>query len=439
MRMLLALVCISAIVHSAPLLAGQKPGTAVLVAAGDVEWSGRGGGRPAAKSGGVVYDDEGKELVQGGWQPIPRFLTPADITRLRAQNDPLIARLDSIRRDQASANARAYGTTPEHLGDPSRGRQVFSIDFDSAGEWARDPFQKIGALFRSADIGFVNLETPLSDRPYLIAGLFRTPTAFAEGMKGAGITVASIANNHSLDAERQGLIDTRDALLRAGIAGVGGGENLEEARKPVILERNGVRFAFLAYTQYVNNTTGSAWDGATGFAGPENAGVAPMDPAIIKEDIGRVRARADHVILSFHWDIYSFDPAKNHYLHPRAVAFAHEMIDAGADVILGHHPHFVRAVEVYRGKPILYSMSHLIFSLSYPRWKDNYVARLTFSKGRVEMLELLPVAGIGRDVTQPYLLQGERAHALLRLLQELSSELGTSIDVVGDKGVVRLR
>ncbi len=397
----------------------QRTQVVTLVAAGDVEWSGTNLG----SSGSIVMDNEGRTLLEGGWQPIPRFLSNERMAELAAAGSPLVTRITKEREE-------AYGASREHLSTTYAQLKAHDLDFASTEEWARFPFQKIAPVFRAADIAFVNLESPLSDRAHR-TGIFRTPTAFADGLQFAGIDVVSTANNHALDTGRQGLFDTKAALIQAGMAPFGSGENLEDARRPAVVERNGVTFAFLAYAQYENS-------GTIGFATPDRAGVVPLDPDIIKEDIARVRSEVDHVILSFHWDIYHFDVSRSHELHPRAVEFAHEMIDAGADAILGHHPHVPRAVEVYRGRPIFYSMGHLIFSFGLPQWGDNYLARVQFSKQRVERVEVLPVAGRWDDLAQPYLVEGGRARALLNKLQALSGHLGTSIRIDGDVGILEI-
>ena len=144
--------------------------------------------------------------------------------------------------------------------------------------------------------------------------------------------MVSLANNHMMDAERAGLFDTMEVLDQANIKHMGAGRNIEQARMPVIFERKGVKIAVLAYTQYLNG-------GVTGFAAENRAGVAPLDPELIKADIKAAKDQVDHVLLSFHWDIFEPDFTRQQELHPYAVVFAHEMIDAGADGILGHHPH----------------------------------------------------------------------------------------------------
>src|SRR5690606_34902650 len=152
-------------------------------------------------------------------------------------------------------------------------------------------------------------------------------TALADALRWAGIDVVSIANNHAFDAEEMGLFDTIDALARAGVGRVGGGRDLEDARRPFVIERNGIRFAFLGYTQFVNG-------GPSAFALPNRSGVVPLNPLVIKEDIRRVRDQVDYVVVSFHWS-----RENTQEIHEEDRKFAHEIIDAGADIILGHHPH----------------------------------------------------------------------------------------------------
>ena len=402
----------------ASLSPAAQPGQLVLVAAGDVEWSGNGLGG----GGAVIYDDGGKNLLEGGWQPIPRLMTAEAVEALGAVGEALMAA-------RMAEYEKSYGATAEHISTTYVDLKVHDLEFDNETEWAEYPFQRIAPLFRAADFAFINLETPLSDDAYRV-GVFRTPTAFVQGLTFAGIDIASLANNHMLDAERDGMFDTIATLEAAGITPIGAGDDLEDARAPAIIEHDGVRIAMLAYTQYENA-------GLNSFANTARAGVVPLDPLIIKEDIRRVRDQVDHVVLSFHWDIYHFDVSRSSELHPGAVEFAREMIDAGADAVLGHHPHVPRAVEMYRGKPILYSMAHLIFSFGLPQWGDNYVARLTFSKERVEQVEILPVAGRWDDLAQPYLLEGERARGVLDKLQALSNHLGTRLEINGNAGLLR--
>jgi poly-gamma-glutamate capsule biosynthesis protein CapA/YwtB (metallophosphatase superfamily) len=248
--------------------------------------------------------------------------------------------------------------------------------------------------------------------------------------------VMSVANNRVHDAETVGLLDTMRALSRAGVSPIGGGRNLEEARRPLVVERKGLKLAFLAYTY------GTSIMGIDGFARPDEAGVLPLDPLLIKEDIKRVRGQADFVILSFHWGkVVQKDPKTGAYLFRDVVKeerkFAQEMIDAGADIILGAHPHNPKGIEVYKRGIIFYSFGILAFGHGHEEWMDNFVARLTLARGAIPRVEILPVAGKGLDVVQPFLLQGQRAQVLLRDIQQLSADLDTNMTIEEDIGVIR--
>ena len=364
-----------------------------LVAAGDVEWSRR------VKPPDVFTDPPTRG--EDDWMPVPYL---------------------NNRRNREFLEGEGFELeTPEshHI----RAIQ-YGLDFDSPEAMARYPFERLAPLFREADIAFVNLETPLSDRGRQ-SGAFRTPTAFADGLRWAGVDVVSTANNHALDADGQGLTDTREALWRAGIGAVGTGENLDDARTPFILERGGIRVGFLGYAQFVNG-------GASNFAQPDRPGVVPLDPFVVEEDILRLRDQVDYVVLSFHWNIENSQET-----HPRARAFAHRMIDAGADVILGHHPHVPRGVEVYDGGVIFYSFGNLIFGHNHTYWMDNYVGRLTLGREGIRQVEILPVAGRGNALSQPYLLDGEEARAVLDDIKERTRLLDTTMEIEGTMGVIR--
>jgi poly-gamma-glutamate capsule biosynthesis protein CapA/YwtB (metallophosphatase superfamily) len=377
-------------VPAASPVSGQE---ITLVAGGDIEWS------RIVKPPDLFSDPP--ERGEGDWMPVPYLNNATSREHLTSEGFEL--------ETPQSHHIRAI---------------QYGLEFDSPEEMARYPLRRIAPVFREADIGFANLETPLSDRARH-NGAFRTPTAFADGLRWAGIDVVSTANNHALDAEGRGLTDTKEALWKAGVGAVGTGENLEDARRPFIVERGGIRVGFLGYAQFVNG-------GASNFAQPERPGVAPLDPFLIEEDIQRLRSQVDYVVLSFHWNIENSQDT-----HPKAREFAHRMIDAGADIILGHHPHVPRGVETYKGKVIFYSFGNLIFGHNHTYWMDNYVARLTMERDGVRQVEILPVAGGGNALSQPYLLEGDAAVALLEDVRERSRLLDTTMEIRGNVGVIR--
>ena len=235
-------------------------------------------------------------------------------------------------------------------------------------EAARHPFARIRETFRSADVAFANLETPISSRGRRQRYMFRSAPAFAEALSWAGIDVVSTANNHAMDAGEEGLSDTLMYLQHAGVEAAGSGSNLAEARRPVILDRAGVRLGFLAYTSFENS-------GPSGFALSQRSGVAPFDIRLVTEDIHKIRGSVDWVLVSIHWPVEN-----SQSVHSQARALAHAVVDAGADIVLGHHPHVPSGIEVRHGKPIFYSFGNLTFGYPDHRhiWKDNFLARIIF-------------------------------------------------------------
>ncbi len=387
---LAALLTLAALTTLATPTAAQEVS---LIAGGDIEWY------RITKTPDVFLDPPRQE--EGDWMQVPYL-----------DREPQRKYLES--RGRVLETPRTHYVAAIH----------YDLSFDSPEDEARYPFRNIAPVLREADIAFANLETPLSDDARH-SGAFRTPTAFADGLRWAGIDVVSTANNHALDAEGEGLLDTREALWKAGVGAVGSGRNLEDARRPFIIERDGMKIGFLGYAQFVNA-------GTSAFAQDDRPGVVPLDPFVIEEDIHRLRDQVDYVVVSFHWAIENSQDT-----HPDARAFAHRVIDAGADVILGHHPHVPRGVEVYKGKVIFYSLGNFIFGHNHDYWMDNYLARLHLTRDGVREVEILPISGRGNDLSQPFLLEGEDAAALLQDVQTRTRALDTTMEIRGNIGIIR--
>jgi poly-gamma-glutamate capsule biosynthesis protein CapA/YwtB (metallophosphatase superfamily) len=287
----------------------------------------------------------------------------------------------------------------------------------------------------AADLRFAQVERVYSERGALQLhsgdAHSRLPPHMASIFSECGFDVVSVASNHAMDWGPDALLDTV-ALLRAqGIATVGAGPNLMEARAPAILERNGVRVAFLAYCSVLRE----------GYAAKTNQpGVAPlrvhtyyeaaeyqpgMPPHVITrpydedlsgliDDVAAARQSADVVVVSLHWGL--------HFI-PRAIAdyqplVARAAFEAGADLILGHHAHVPKAIGVYDSKACFYSLSNFIMSAppakperfetfarrygvsldpAYPHLpygvdaKRSLIAKAVLTKGGVERVSFLPV------------------------------------------------
>src|SRR3989344_75533 len=243
------------------------------------------------------------------------------------------------------------------------------------------PFEKIIPLVSETNIAFGNLECPLSDSTVrLREGLvFRCLVEDATGLKSAGFDILGTTNNHSFDQGRNALDFTVDYLQNVwGILPVGTGQNFDEAHTPQIIERNGIRFAFLAYSYSARNDGGNTAD-------QQIATISDLNQ--LKIDIQQAKDRSEVIIVSMHAGIeYVRDP------NQEQTDFAHAAIDAGADIVIGHHPHWIQTIEVYKEKPIFYSLGNFIFDQSWSvDTTEGLAVRFTFRGKELRQAELLPI------------------------------------------------
>lgn len=241
------------------------------------------------------------------------------------------------------------------------------------------PFRKIAPLMRAADIAFVNLESPFSDRgPYLDHGLIfhAAPEAIA-GLELANMAIASTANNHSRDCGSHGVEFTVTWLRSHGIAPVGTSESVSATHEGVVLTRHGVRFGFLGYT----------FDQENGNWHDVDLRVAMTDAGTMCRDVAALRKRADVVIVSMHSGVeYMRKPTQ------AQIAFAHVAIDAGATLVIGHHPHVIQPSENYRGGLVFYSLGNLVFD-QYQRQETQHgeLAEISFLGPALLATHIFPV------------------------------------------------
>lgn len=189
-------------------------------------------------------------------------------------------------------------------------------------------------LLHRADIAFANLETPVAPvtgqpgRPFL----FNAPAELPAALRASGFTVLSTANNHAYDQGRKGVVETLERLRAAGLVPVGTGVDRQDAEQIRFVEAGGLRVAFLGFTGIFNIDLNKEDTGPW---------VRPLDPAAAEVAVRRARAQADAVVVSLHWGVeYSRQPT------PRQREVAARLADAGADLILGCHPHTLQPVEV---------------------------------------------------------------------------------------------
>jgi len=203
-------------------------------------------------------------------------------------------------------------------------------------------------LFASCDIVFANIECTL-------AGCKTVPTEprvvstekQIKSLRNTGINVVTLGNNHMFDCLDEGFHRMRDVLSGLGIPWCGAGLNIEEAFQPAIIETHGLLLAFLGIVDKSS--------GPFRFADKSTSGVTPFDTGMICRIIKNLRCKVDHVIISPHWGEERFRIPS-----PEQIKQARAFVDAGASMVLGHHPHVIQGMEIYRGSPIAYSLGNFI-------------------------------------------------------------------------------
>jgi poly-gamma-glutamate synthesis protein (capsule biosynthesis protein) len=272
------------------------------------------------------------------------------------------------------------------------------------------PWEGVADAFSQADLVFANLECTISDRGTAAqkSFTFRAPPAAADSVVAAGIDVVSLANNHAIDWGVPALIDTIAALDSRGVGHAGAGVDADEAHAPVIIERNGLRIAFLAYVESLAERTGFGtrlW-----AAGPDSPGLAMARPAQVVRDVGAARAQADVVIVSVHGGReYRRNPS------PKQRLLAQAAFDAGASLFLGHHPHVLQGFQRTDDTLAAFSLGNFVFDLFEGRSNDSVILDVTLSAAGVTDVRWIPV--IVRNGF-PQLAEGEDADRILtRLVQ----------------------
>lgn len=290
------------------------------------------------------------------------------------------------------------------------------------------PFRNAREFVSSADIAFCNLENPASfigtpypGKPANVT--FRAPPGTLFGLKWAGFDVVSLANNHMNDYGAAALRETLDYLDLLGIARAGAGADGDSAREPAILRRNGAKVAVLAYVQ-------NSWGVRPAGEGP---GVVLAEQDRLAEDIRALRdgERPDYIVVSVHW-------GEEHQRFPDAFQrdFGRAAIDAGAVLVLGHHPHVLQSLETYRSGLIVYSLGNFVFDMAADHTYDTAALRVTLEGGGIRGVEILPLR-IDRYDYAPRPAAPAEADRILAGFRESSRVLGTPVDISEGRGFVR--
>ncbi|MBN1389662.1 MAG: CapA family protein [Candidatus Thermoplasmatota archaeon] len=251
---------------------------------------------------------------------------------------------------------------------------------------AEYPFEEILPHIDDADVTFANLESPVSTDGSPEEGkycTFRMKPDSLESLRFAGIDEVSLSNNHCLDYGPEALNDTLVHLDQAGIAyaGIYYGETIENASvpRPTILISNEIRIGFLAYTEDVSDH----WKAHDDLPGP-----MPLDRDLMEKDVKASRDLVDILIVSIHWRKW---PQYTTGPEPQDIELCREIVDWGADIIMGHGPHTVHEIEEYKDSLIMYSLGNAAMDTGNDTSDRSYVAKVTISGGSVKGLELVPI------------------------------------------------
>ena len=267
------------------------------------------------------------------------------------------------------------------------------------------PFSKMKRYLKSGDIVFGNLENPITPgREIMLPEMILRADPGAEtALREAGFTILSLANNHLPDFGRRGILDTFQYLEQAGIEYVGAGKTEKEAFAAKYIEAKGQKLAFLAFSDHVL-APGSY------LAGVDQPGTAYLDSDKVWAAVQDAREKADFVVVSMHAGT-EYEPAPD----LAQTRFARLAVDAGADLVLGHHPHVLQRVEEYKGKYIFYSLGNFVFDQKWSRaTRESLLAKIFINRDGVEKVECLPV--FINDQDQPQVLKGEEAERVLSAL-----------------------
>jgi poly-gamma-glutamate capsule biosynthesis protein CapA/YwtB (metallophosphatase superfamily) len=238
----------------------------------------------------------------------------------------------------------------------------------------------LAGFLRGDDLTIVNLECAVSKLGHrqVKSYTFRGDPAALGPMRAAGVEVANLANNHSLDFGAAAMLDSRANLLANGIEPVGAGRNEAEAMRPLLVRVKGRTVAVLGFTQIVPTTD---W-----YATASRPGVARGDDTrAMTAAVAAAQARADVVVVTIHWGI-------ERATRPTAaqMALAKALIDAGADAIFGHHPHVLQPLSFYAGRPIFYSLGNFVWRRSFEESYDTGIAEVTVAADGPVTARLVP-------------------------------------------------
>jgi poly-gamma-glutamate synthesis protein (capsule biosynthesis protein) len=322
--------------------------------------------------------------------PTPAFLDPDEVPVLTLRDVFPLRDLSTLRLDPS--RLRTLIATGDVI--PARYTDVI---IRQRGDDFLYPVAATREITSDADLTVVNLEAPLIEGcPYHDSGfIFCGRPGFVAALEAAGVDVVTLENNHIRNYGLQGIAETERALAASGI---------DFANRDIAAVRDvrGLKFGFLAF-----NGLGET-----------------IDRQAMTAQIEALRSQVDVVVVAFHWgaEYVSLPQAAPGLAEDEPVEVAHAAVDAGADLVIGNHPHWVQAVELYRGKFIAYAHGNFIFDQMWSyETRVSVIGRYTFYDDVLVRVEFIPT--LIENYAQPVPMEGAEARAVLEGMKTASEEL----------------
>jgi len=317
------------------------------------------------------------------------------------------------------------------------------------------PFALVQDTFDNADLRFANCEgcyaDPNVEIPYK-RGWFHADRSASEGLGIAGFDAMGCANNVHFGAEA--VLESLSHLDRLGIAHAGAGKDRKTARTPAIVECRGVRFGLLSYTSVFWPTGHAAETDQPGVAtikghtayqpGTRALEMPGADPIIhswpdkkelaeMQEDVRALRTQVDILILSCHWGV-----SGSQTLADYQTTIGHAAIDAGADLVFGHHPHVPQGVEVYKNKAIFYSLGNFMFGWEKmkARHPEGLLIHCAIKEKRLSKVSFAPIWRNDKGQPQLVSIESQEGGPIVETIDALSKPLGTSFKITRNEVIV---
>lgn len=287
------------------------------------------------------------------------------------------------------------------------------------------PFDSTRIFIQTADLAIANLEAPfvIRGKAFKKKFTFRVNPEWIDGPIKAGFDVFTLANNHMLDYGPEGLITTLNTLDSMQIKHCGAGPNNVEAEKPCVVTVNDWKIAFFAF---------SLTYPAAFWAKKNKPGTAYPYLERIQSQIKAIKDSCDLIVTAFHW-------GEELSLYPKSYQrfYAHKVIDLGADIVIGHHPHVIQGIEFYKGKFIAYSLGNYVFGSFSRKVSYSIIFRMRYDQQGLLYAELIPIDVYNPRVHLcPVVIKGEKRLSIIKELNNISQKFNHNKRIIRNSGLI---